>query len=649
MKKDFIADYFGCITIKLLGPLIRSVPRGLSLFLGKKLGEFLYYFDLKHKAITHANIKTALGQRLSPRQIRRITKEFYRSFGQDIIEIFFIPLVNKKYMDKYISIQGLEYVEQGFKKGKGVILLGVHAGSWELSNIICANLGFPFSLFIRDQRHPRLNKLLNSYRSQMGCRIIGRKNGARQLIQALRDNQSIGMTADQGGKSGVLVKFFGKEASMPSGAIKLALKYDTAIIPGFYTRINGPYIRTFLEPPFKIIKTGNLEKDIQDNLQELTHIFERYIEKYPREYLWSYKIWKYSHRRNLLILSDGKTGHLRQSQFLAKTMGECLKAKSIQLNTQAIEVKFKNKFSQLALLFSSGLSGRYHCQGCLWCLRRFLTPDSYKALLNSQPDYILSSGSSLAAINFILARENNCKSIVNMRPSILSTNRFDLVIMPRHDRPPKRKNVVVTDCALNIINQDYLREQKEEFLHVTGLKPQPSDLYLGLLVGGDTKKFSLKQDVVSQVIQQIKSVAQTCQADILVTTSRRTPEEVEKLVKDEFKDYPSCKVLIIANEKNIPSAMGGILGLSKILIVSPESISMISEAVASERCVLVFKSAGLDEKHERFLDYFSKNKYIHLVEARDIRDTAEDILRRTPKINTLKDNIVVRKAIERLI
>jgi mitochondrial fission protein ELM1 len=488
----------------------------------------------------------------------------------------------------------------------------------------------------------------------MGCKIIDRKSGTRDLIRALKNNEAIGMTADQGGRKGIQIKLFGQEASLPTGAIKLALKYDAAIIPGYYTRIKGPYIKTILEPAFKIKKTGDLEKDVRDNLAELAKIFEKYITRYPKDYLWSYKIWKYSTSRRILVLDDGKVGHLRQSQAIAKTIEELLNArgihaKGIHAQTEMLGIEFRNKFCKSFLLFSSGLSGRYHCQGCLWCLRNCLKLDIYKTLTSLKPDYVVSTGSSLAAINYILSRENAAKSIVNLRPSILSTKRFDLVVMPRHDEPPKRKNIVVTEGALNIIDRDYLKGEGLSLSSVFNLQPQLSANYLGLLIGGDTKNFSLTVEAVSEVIKQIKMASETLRAQILATTSRRTGAKVEKVVKDALGTFPGCAALIIANEKNIPSAVGGILGLSAILIVSPESISMISEAVTSERYVIVFNSGGLDEKHGRFLDYFSRNNYIYLVEPRDISKTIENIWRSAPQINYLKDNLLVKRAIERLV
>lgn len=614
--------------------------------MGKRIGELCYYFDLKHKSIAYSNIKMVLGNILSPYELSNLTKDFYRTFGQNLIEIFFIPLVNKEYIKRYISIEGRDYITEGYKKGKGVILLGVHEGSWELSNIICANLGFPFSLFIRDQRYPRLNRLLNLYRSRKGCQLIQRKNQTRQLIELLKDNEAIGITADQGGKTGTLVKFFGKDASMPTGAMRLALKYDAALIPAFYTRLSGPYIKVIIEPPFKIKKTGNKDIDIRDNLQEVIHIFERYILKYPKEYLWTYKIWKYAKEKNILVLSDGKTGHLRQSQAAVKLVNNYLKDKGISTHINTVKVCSKNKFAKYALNFTSGLAGKYHCQGCLWCLRAFLEKDTYKSLISIKPDIIISCGSSLAPINFILARENLAKSIVIMRPSVLSTKRFDLVIMPQHDRPPRRKNVMAIEGALNLIDQDYLASCVSTLSSYVKIN---KELVIGLLIGGDTKDFRLGADSIKETINQIKKILKDLDAEILVTTSRRTSSEIECLVKEEFRDYPRCKLLIIANEKNIPSSIGGILGLSQIIVTSPESISMISEAVNSKKYVLVFNSPGLGIRHRRFLYHFAKNKYVYLSEPCVLSKTIEYIWLNRPKIHTLRDNLLISEAIKKIL
>ena len=63
----------------------------------------------------------------------------------------------------------------------------------------------------------------------------------------------------------------------------------------------------------------------------------------------------------------------------------------------------------------------------------------------------------------------------------------------------------------------------------------------------------------------------------IITTSRRTPKKIENLLQREFKRHPACRLLIIASSNNVPEAMGGILGVSDLVIVSGDSISMVAE------------------------------------------------------------------------
>jgi len=647
MKKDSLTDYSGYILFKTLGPLIRKLPLAFSFFLGRRIGDLFYFLDFRHKALVYANVKTAFGSDLSCRQIKDIVHNFYRVYGQNFVEILLMPLIDKEYIDKYIETEGTEYVEEGFRRGRGVIFVSVHAGSWELSNIMSAYLGLPFLLFVQNQRYPRLNKLLNYYRLQKGCKIVEGEGGVRQLIKAIKDNQAIGMTVDQGGRDGTLVDFFKKSASMPSGAVRFALKYGAAIIPVYYTRKKGPRIKVIFEPIFEIQESGDLEKDVVNNLQGLVGVYEKNIRKYPQEYLWTYKIWKYGNQKRILILSDGKAGHLRQSQAVAKASADYLNNKGMHVKVDTVEVGFKNNLSRKAFVLSTCLSGKYSCQGCLWCFRRFLDDRTYKGLAMLKPDMIISCGSALAPVNYCLARENLAKSAVVLRPGMLSVNKFDLVIMPRHDNPPKKKNITVIEGALNLIDKGYLKDQADKMASSFGLRPSSFAFFIGVLIGGDTKNFHMDSVSVLEVLNQIKETAEKYNAGILITTSRRTPPEVEALIKEQMSAYARCRLLVVANEKNIPEAVGGILGLSEFVIVSPESISMISEAASSGKHVLVFNS-GIDAKHTSFVKYMHERGYICALKAKDIFLKVGALLKETAKTNVLDDRAKISEALGRL-
>jgi len=616
MKQNLTADYLACILFKALSFFTSFLPLNFSLFMARRLGDLIYFFDRKHRAVACANIRKTVAEGGNYKAAKRITRRAYQAFGQNLVEISFIPRINKDYLEKYIDIVNQDYIDAAFKRGKGVIFLAVHEGDWELSNIICANLGFPFVLFVRDQGFPRLNALLNSYRLKQGAKIIYKQAGPRQLIETVNKNQAIGMTMDQGGRHGELVRFFGKEASMSTGAVKLALKYDCSIIPTFYTRVRGPYTKVILDQVYTVSNSGDSQKDLRDNLQRLAGVYEKYIRLYPHEYLWTYKIWKYGRERELLILSDGKTGHLRQSESAAKLIIRQLSSRGIKTNLSIREVK---------------------------------SHEGRQGLMKLKPDIIISAGSSISGLNYRLARQNQAKSLVLMRPGILNLKKFDLAIIPEHDNPPARKNVVVTSGALNLIDADFLKEKSERLKQSGFIKGDLSSLCIGVLIGGDTKGFSIPSRLISEVISQVKKAAEELNADILLSTSRRTSAEVEQVIKKELDGYGPCKFLVIANENNNPDVVGAILGFSSIVISSPESVSMVSEAASAGKYVVVFKAQGLSRKHLRFLSNYQDKGYIYLAEAGYLADRIKEIWKNRPPVAMPQDNLKVSEALSRIL
>jgi mitochondrial fission protein ELM1 len=120
-------------------------------------------------------------------------------------------------------------------------------------------------------------------------------------------------------------------------------------------------------------------------------------------------------------------------------------------------------------------------------------------------------------------------------------------------------------------------------------------------------------------------------------------------MKAEFNGYAGCHLLVIANEKNIPEAVGGILGLSSVAVVSPESISMISEAANSGKYVLVFQQPGLGRRHRAFLENLAAKKIIYLTPVQAISGAIERLLQERPPLRRLEDNTAVKEAISKII
>lgn len=266
---------------------------------------------------------------------------------------------------------------------------------------------------------------------------------------------------------------------------------------------------------------------------------------------------------------------------------------------------------------------------------------------------VVSAGSSLASVNLFLGFKNKARKVVLMKPSLLSSNRFDLMITPEHDRVKPKNNVVVTKIAPNLINQQYLQDQAKILTRNCELRTTNNKgPTIGVLIGGDTAKYSITVELMSKVVSQLKQAAESLNCQLLISTSRRTPKMAEELLKKNFLNFPRCKLLVIANEKNIPEAVGGILGLSDIVVVSGESVSMVSEAVSAQRPVLVFnpekKLKGLT-KQEKFLEGLEKEKILKIVQPENLFSKIGKVWKDKPKRAKIQDRELIYQAISRLI
>lgn len=652
-------EYLSYIIIKSFGVIIRLFSDRVAVAIGRGIGLLVYYFDVKHRSLSYGNLKIAFAKTKTPNALKKINQRLFRNFGQNLMELLRLPLLNSSNFSKYVKVEGKEHLENSLKKGKGVILLAMHFGSWELASLSCAMFGSPYKVIVKPQKKfLKLDDLLNSYRSCGGNVVLSRGLGTRELVKSLKNNEIIGMVVDQGGKDGVLVPFFGRHASMSVGAMRIGLKFDVPVCFTIVIRGKGTTHRMIIHEPLKLINTGDTDQDILTNLGQVTKLMEGYINKYPSEYMWFYKIWKYAKESNILILSDSKTGHLRQSQAVAGKISAALAERDIKAQISTIEVKFKNDFSQKFISIFSAVINTFMYQGRLEFLKWFLTKKSYNELMAVKAEFIVSCGSSISGINYLLANDQRAKSVAILKPGLLSKSRFDLVFLPQHDvdtKKLKNKRIVITKGAPNLINQEYLESQVRLLISRYSHLKYHHKLKIGLLIGGNTKHYILNEKEMKVIINQIKEVIPQINADIFVTTSRRTSTKIENLLVRELRHYANCPLLIIANQNNVPEAFGGIVGLSDILVVSGDSISMISEASSSGKKTVVFPVQQREhilsssKKHQKFIEGLNNQGYIVTANSKNIGRTIYDLAKNKIHTQKLDDNTTIFEAVRDII
>jgi KDO2-lipid IV(A) lauroyltransferase len=644
--------------VKTFGVVVRALPVNAALALGRGMGLIGYYCDIRHRSQAYANLKVAFSKTKKPREIRKITKKLFQSYGQNLIELFRLPLLTPENFRDFVNVEGKEHVTGALKQNKGLILLVMHFGSWELASFSFAMLGSPYRVIVRPQKKfQKLDGLLNSYRSCRGSMVVSRGVGTRDVIRGLKNNEIVAVGVDQGGRDGALVPFFGRTASMAVGAIRLALKMETPICFSIIIREKGARHRLIIQEPLKLENTGDLERDIETNLKRIVPTMEHYIEQHPAEYMWFYKIWKYSRESTVMILNDGRTGHLRQAQTVAGMIRRALAERGIQTLIEVKDVVFRNKLTARLMSVIGLLTNPQFHQGRLGFLKLFLTKQSFRQIMSMKADFIISCGSSLASVNYLLSPDHRAKSIVIQKPGMLSFRKFDLVIIPEHDGYAAREgkpHVVVTKGAANLVEENYLKEQSGLFIQTFPHLAYSRKCRIGLLIGGDMAGTPPDEKRLKMISNQIKEAAAQVDAEILATTSRRTSPIVDLIMARDFQTHPRCKALVVASRENIPGTVGGILDLCGVIVVSGDSVSMISEAASSGKKVIVFtlsprygkKNAG---KHDRFLENLSRERYVLVTDGSNISELIQSAAKNKIQTKRLDDNEAIFQAARKVI
>ena len=645
--------------IKIAAVVFRALPFALSFGFARAVGKLGYYLLPKKRAVVYANLRTVFAGRKTPGEIRRIAKGVFSNFAQSFVELLCLPKIKNLGPGHFVRLEGTENIAQALARAKGVIFLAVHSGNWELASVAGSLYGHPYNVVANVQpKKPQLDDLLNEYRALAGAKVIAPGAATRDIIRALQNNEIVSLVLDQGGKEGVAVKFLGKTASMSTGAIRLGLKYGVPICPVWIVREGHTRHCLKFFPPLDFCAQEDTDQGLIAATRTAAGHFEGLIYEHPGEYMWFYKVFKYSTQSRVLVLDDERTGHARQSQAAAQILKSALLARGKIVEEQTVPVHFKSVWAARFFHLYAFLARIFPFLRREEGLEVFLTQETYQALMAYNADFIISCGSKAGGVNFLLSRCCGAKAICLLKAGLISWDQFHLVIIPQHDRPVVsiKTRVVLTKAALNLITPEYLKNQSGQLLdHYSHLKGNVR-VKIGVLLGGDAKGIVFTEARMRLLLRQLKEASAHFNADILLTTSRRTPPAIDALAARELKNFQRCPLCIIANNgQNIPEAVGGILGLSDILIVSGESISMVSEAVCSGKRTIVFSPAGDYSKnrpltkYDRFVLGLNEGGFLLACAIKDLSTALSDVMRNKFVFQTFDDRAAVRCAIEEMI
>jgi hypothetical protein len=178
---------------------------------------------------------------------------------------------------------------------------------------------------------------------------------------------------------------------------------------------------------------------------------------------------------------------------------------------------------------------------------------------------------------------------------------------------------------------------------------------VSVLLGGDTHEYALTTAFVDALIRQVLDACEAVDGSCLVTTSRRTPPDVERLLQERLDRHPRCRLLLLAGRHQLNGTAEGMLGLARVVVVTGESISMVTEACASGRHVLVIdpplRQAGWGRltKPQRYVRQLAEQGYAKPLFVRELGRAIQRVITQPPPRQRLDATATLHDAVKRVL
>ena len=192
----------------------------------------------------------------------------------------------------------------------------------------------------------------------------------------------------------------------------------------------------------------------------------------------------------------------------------------------------------------------------------------------------------------IRRRAGSATFCVHIQHPRVDPARFDLVVVSAHDRLTG-PNVRVTVGALHRVTRERLAEAAERFAPSFAHLPRP---LVAVLIGGANRAYGFDRKTAERLADMLVALARDSGCGLLVTASRRTGAENGALLREKLRGLPAE---FWDGEGENPYF--AYLGLADALVVTSDSVNMVSEACYTGKPVHVFQLPGGEgSKFERF-------------------------------------------------
>jgi KDO2-lipid IV(A) lauroyltransferase len=284
-------EFWGAMAVVLP---VGSLPEPLAFALGRLLGRLWYSVDGRHRKIALENLARAFGDRTTAAEREAIARSHFIHLGYTFVETCRLRRLSAAELERVVRVEGVEHLKRARERGRGIMVVTGHFGSWEVMGRAWPLLGEVGAFVARPLDNRLLEAWIAGIRTAGGNRVIPKRHAFRHVVETLRRGGTVAMLIDQNvaREHGVFVDFFGTPACTTPAATLAARRTGATLLPAVCHRSAPGRFTMWIGKEIPVAVTGDNRRDIRATTAEATAVLEAFIREHPEQWFWVHRRWK---------------------------------------------------------------------------------------------------------------------------------------------------------------------------------------------------------------------------------------------------------------------------------------------------------------------------------------------------------------------
>ena len=220
-----------------------------------------------------------------------VARASYAHLGREAVATLRLSRATDKDLSERIRIPDLALFQTAVEEGRGVILVTGHLGNWEVGGGAFTSRGISLDAIAKGMANKAIGDAIAGVRERLGIDLIHMGEVAREVPRSLLRGRVVAILADQHAhKGGILVSFFGREASTTRAPALFAIRTGAPIFLGIALRDPGWRQRyTVSLERIAFQSTGEVDADIRGLTAAHSAALERAVRLAPEQYFWQHR------------------------------------------------------------------------------------------------------------------------------------------------------------------------------------------------------------------------------------------------------------------------------------------------------------------------------------------------------------------------